>query len=121
MGENSVINANCRIDNRGGIDIGKNVAISEQVVLLTADHDPDSGLFIGRTFSLKIEDYVWIGTNVLVLPNINLEKACIIAAGSVVTKNVSAFNIIAGNPAKYIRNRKVEELKYNTKYRRLFK
>ncbi|CEK17007.1 hypothetical protein CTKA_01330 [Chthonomonas calidirosea] len=48
LGDHSVINQRCRLDNRGGISIGNNVSISAEVCILTADHDPQSPTFAGR-------------------------------------------------------------------------
>lgn len=119
IGKNSVINAKCRVDNRGIIIIGDNVAISQGVTILTADHDLNSSDFIGRTKHVEIKDFVWIGTNAMILPGVILEKGAAVAAGSVVTKNVNEFEIIAGIPSKKIGIRS-RELGYNTKYKRLF-
>ena len=52
-----------------------------------------------------IENEVWIGTNVLLAPNITIGNGSIIGAGSVVTKDVAPYTIVAGNPAKVIRQR----------------
>jgi maltose O-acetyltransferase len=52
-----------------------------------------------------IENDVWIGNNVIILPGRRISKGSIIAAGSVVTKDFPAYSIIGGNPAKLIRNR----------------
>lgn len=120
MGENSVINANCRIDTRGGIEIGSNVSISEDVILLTADHDLDSVDFKGRNKKIIINDFVWIGTRSMLLPGVKLGKGAVVAAGSVVTKNVDSLTVVGGVPAKFIRERKIEKLSYNTVYKRLF-
>jgi galactoside O-acetyltransferase len=53
-----------------------------------------------------IEDGVWIGSNAVVLPNTRIGKASIIAAGAVVTKDVEPYSIVAGVPAKKIKDRK---------------
>lgn len=120
MGKNSVINANCRIDIRGQIEIGSNVSISEDVILLTADHDLDSVDFKGRNKKIVIDDFVWIGTRSMVLPGVILGKGAVVAAGSVVTKNVASLELVGGVPARFIRERQIEELSYTPNYRRLF-
>ena len=119
MGTNSVINQKCRLDNRGNITIGDNVAISSEVCILTADHDPQSSDFAGRARSVNIEDYVFIGTRAMILPGVTLGKGCVVAAGAVVTKNVAPFTIVAGVPAKPIGSR-CSELHYSASYHRLF-
>lgn len=119
IGTNSVINPRCRMDNRGGISIGENVSISQEVIILTADHDVDAADFAGRNKSVRIEDYVWIGTRVTILPGVTLGKGALVAAGAVVTKDVIPYGIVAGVPAKVIKMRRTD-LNYRTDYRRLF-
>lgn len=57
-----------------------------------------------------IEDDVWIGANVIILSGICIGRGSIIGAGSVVTKNIPKYSIVAGNPAKVIRQRFSDEL-----------
>ncbi|NVJ85998.1 MAG: acyltransferase [Algoriphagus sp.] len=119
MGDSSVINANCILDSRGGLKIGNNVSISEQTILLTADHDMNSEFFDGRQEPIFIEDYVWIGTRATVLPGVNIGKGAVVAAGAVVNKSIDAFQVVAGVPAKFIKSRS-QALNYKLDYRRLF-
>lgn len=119
IGKNSVINQKCRLDNRGSIAIGDNVSISSEVCILTADHDLQSYDLKGRCRPVNIEDYVFIGTRAMILPGVTLGKGSAIAAGAVVTKNVSPFTIVAGVPAKPIGKRQTN-LQYHSRYRRLF-
>ena len=88
IGNDSDINKNCQIDFTGNLEIGSNVVISETTVVLTHDHgyDPNSKPV---KKSLFIEDNVWIGQNVMILPNVRrIGENAIIAAGSIVTKEV---------------------------------
>jgi len=119
IGENSVINQGCRLDNRGGLSIGENVSVSEQVIILTADHNADSAGFEGRSRPVIIEDYVWIGTRVTILPGIRIGRGALVAAGAVVTKDVIPYAIVGGVPARVIKMRR-EDLTYKTGYKRLF-
>ncbi|WP_422393849.1 acyltransferase [Phormidium tenue] len=119
MGENSVINQKCRIDNRGRVEIGKNVSISAEVCIITADHDLQSANFAGRIRSVLIDDYVFVGARALILPGVRLGKGSAVAAGAVVTKNVLPYTIVAGVPAKPISMRE-KSLNYTINYRRLF-
>lgn len=121
IGENSVINANCRIDTRGDILIGNNVSISENVIILTADHDMDEPDMAGRNRNVTIADYAWIGTNAIIMPNISIDFAAVVATGAIVTKNVAEYNVVAGVPAKFIKQRKnQEQFTYTASYKRLF-
>ncbi|MDB5851943.1 MAG: acetyltransferase [Rhodoferax sp.] len=120
IGSNSVINGKCCIDNKSSITIGNNVSISQEVLILSADHDPDSRVFASRNLPVIIEDYVFIGSRATILPGVTIGKGAVIAAGSVVTKDVKPFAIVGGVPAQFIRTRETE-LNYGLSYRRLFR
>lgn len=119
INENCVINENCRIDTRGGVEIGRNVSISADVRILTADHHVSDPGFNGRQNSVYIGDYAFIGTGAIILPGIRIERGGVVGAGSVVTRNVKEFSVVAGNPARVIGSRP-EKLTYKVSYRRLF-
>ena len=119
IGNNTTINPKCRLDNRGTITIGNNVSISQEVTILTADHDLDSPDFAGRNNPVVIEDYAWIGTRATILPGCVIGKGAVIAAGALVTKSVEPFAVMAGVPAKMIKTRN-PDINYNFSYKRLF-
>ena len=119
LGRNSTINQNCRLDSRGTLIIGDNVSISAEVCLLTADHDPQSATFAGRTLPIVIEDYAFIGTRAMVLAGVTIGRGAIVAAGAIVTKNVEPFAIVAGVPARVIGERN-RDLQYSARYQRSF-
>jgi acetyltransferase-like isoleucine patch superfamily enzyme len=119
IGHNSVINADCRLDARGGLTIGNNVSISEQVVILTADHNEDWLNIKDRSKKVFIDDYVWIGTRAMILPGVTIGKGAVVAAGAVVTRDIPPFCVYGGVPAKFIKKR-IEKLDYTASYRRLF-
>jgi maltose O-acetyltransferase len=119
MGRDSVINQKCRLDNRGGINIGNSVSISAEVCILTADHDLQSSEFSGRTSPVVIGDHVFIGTRAMILPGVTIGRGAAVAAGAVVTRDVEPFAIVAGVPARPI-GRRPEDLRYRSSYARLF-
>ncbi len=119
LGENSIINSHCRIDTRGDILIGKNVAISQNSTFLTADHDLNSHDFKGRIFPVQIEDFVWVGTQVVILPGCSIKYGSVIGVGSVITKDVPELTVWVGNPARFIKNRS-PNFDYTTQHIRLF-
>lgn len=53
-----------------------------------------------------IEDNVWIGSRVTILPGVTIGKGSVIGASAVVTKSVSPYSVVAGNPAKIVKTRK---------------
>ncbi|MEZ4843458.1 MAG: acyltransferase [Bacteroidia bacterium] len=119
MGNNSTINQDCRIDNRGGIIIGNNVSISPNVKLITADHDLSSTNFKGREGIIQLDDYVFIGTDAIVLKNIRMHYGSALSAKSLLTRTTKHYGIYAGIPAKWVKNRP-EGLDYNCSYLRWF-
>lgn len=91
--------------------IGNNVLIASGVQLVTVDHiftDTEKPIcFQGESISrIVIGDDVWIGTNAIILPGVNLGSHSIVAAGAVVTKNVPEWAIVGGVPARVLKYRK---------------
>lgn len=119
IGSKSVINQKCRLDNRGGIEIGDNVSIAAESCILTADHDPANPLFTARTAPVRIEDFASVGTRAMILRGVTIGRGAVVAAGAVVTKDVAPLAIVAGCPAKVIRMRP-DDFQYSTSYPRLF-
>jgi maltose O-acetyltransferase len=119
IGDNTTINKHVDLDGRGGLYIGSNVSISAYTKILTASHNPNSINFDYVTMSNYVEDYVWIGTGALILPGVKLGTGCVVAAGSVVTKSVEPYTIVAGNPARKI-NERIKELNYSPYWRPYF-
>jgi maltose O-acetyltransferase len=113
----SVINRGCRIDTRGKVHIGKNVSISEEVTILTADHNVYDPYCKSRLAPVNIGDYVFIGTKAIILPGCNLGNGSVLAAGSVLTKSIPDYEIWGGTPARKIGDRPTN-LAYKAYYRR---
>ena len=106
VGENFFANYNLTVLDVGKVRIGKNAQIAPNVSIYTAGHPvhPDtrnSGYEYG--IAVTIGDDVWIGGNVVILPGVTIGDRAVIGAGSVVTGNIPANEIAAGNPCKVIR------------------
>lgn len=107
IGKNCVINSGVILQSckDGIIEIGDNVTLSYQSTLLTCglelDKYPEEKIHFSN--NIVVKDSVWIGANVIVLPGITIGEGSIIAAGSVVTKDVPNGCIVAGVPAKVIK------------------
>ncbi len=91
------------------ISIGKNCCIGEDVRLLTGSHDITSPHFNLVTKPIMIHDNVWIATGAIILPGVTIGEGAVVAAGAVVTKDVEAWTVVGGNPAKAIKERKIIE------------
>lgn len=94
----------------GKIFIGNNVLIGPNTVIRSSNHNFKKNSLINSQKHLSgeiiIEDDVWIGANVVILPNTKIKKGAVIGAGSIVTKSVDNYVVVAGNPAKQINLRK---------------
>ena len=107
IGKNFFMNQACTFMDRGGIEIGDDVFIGPKCNLTTINHDFNP--YNRRaTFckAIKIGNRVWLGIGVTICPGVSIGDNSIIAAGSVVTKDVPESVIVAGNPARVIKNLK---------------
>lgn len=112
IGDNCHVGRFCQIDARGGISIGDNVCIASHTLIITADHNIHSAGFEGRLGEVKIDDYVWLCTRVIVVKGVTIGRAAVVAAGSVVTSDVPVQAIVSGVPASIIGTRQ-SELSYD--------
>ena len=85
--------------------IGNNVAITAGTKILTHYLDPESKGRIFRIGEVHIEDDVFIGVNSIICNSVTIGKGAIIGAGSIVTKDIPPYQIWAGNPAKFIKEK----------------
>ena len=109
IGDNTGLGINCYISNA---KIGNNVMMGPDVLYIESNHRfdltdvpmieqgnaPEKGLIIG--------DDVWIGSRAIFLPGVSVGNGAVVGAGSVVTKDVPEWAVVAGNPARIIRYRK---------------
>jgi maltose O-acetyltransferase len=96
------------------VKIGKSCALGYNVNIHAITHDPDfpTGQETERPFiegSVAIGDHTWIGSNVFILPGVNIGSNCVIGANSVVTKDIPDNSIFGGVPAKLLRIKKNHE------------
>jgi acetyltransferase-like isoleucine patch superfamily enzyme len=97
------INRNVKIRCYQEISIGNDVAISENVTIWDSDAHQIIGKENQMTQPVSIGNHVWIGTNVTILKGVTIGDGAIIAAGSVVTKDIPAQCLAGGVPAKVIK------------------
>ena len=112
IGPGTRLNHRVEIDYSGGVTIGRDVWISQNVLIETHDHvitsEPKRDWRI-ETTPLEIEDEAWIGANAIILPGVmRIGRAAIVGAGAVVTKEVPAGVVVAGSPARIVTDRKHE-------------
>ncbi|UOQ94836.1 sugar O-acetyltransferase [Halobacillus shinanisalinarum] len=105
IGKNVFLNTGCSFQDRGGISIGNGSQIGMNVTINTLNH----GLSLetrSTTYPspVIIGENVWIGSSATILPGVTIGDNSVIAAGAVVTKDVSENTVVAGVPAKAIKN-----------------
>jgi maltose O-acetyltransferase len=109
IGENSGIGMNAIVP--GNIKIGKDVMMGVNVTIFGANHafDRTDIPMISQGYKtyppVVIEDDVWIGNNVIVLPGRIIKTGTIVAAGTVLTKDYPPYSIVGGNPSRLIKSR----------------
>jgi acetyltransferase-like isoleucine patch superfamily enzyme len=104
IGEGSFINSGCSLGAEQLIRIGKNVAIGNYSLIMDSDfHAIENHTDAGASAPVIIEDDVWIGARVTILKGVQIGHGAVVAAGAVVTKNVASRTLVAGVPARVIR------------------
>ena len=104
IGKRVFINAGCQFQDQGGIEIGDDVLIGLQTIIATLNHDPNPkkrGGMIPKP--VKIGNNVWLGARVTICPGVTIGEGAIVGAGAVVTKDVPPRTVVAGVPAKIIK------------------
>ena len=118
IGKGSIIGDKAILDARNGLTIGKNVTLSSNVSIYTEQHDHrDPDFLCISTTGIKacdvtLEDYVWIGPNVIVLPGVHIGEGAVVGAGAVVTKDIPPYTVNVGIPAKAVGERP-KDLRYD--------
>jgi maltose O-acetyltransferase len=120
IGKRVVINQYCVLDcRRFRISIASDTDIGPYTRIWTLGHSPDSASHELYGGEVIIGHHVWIASGVTILPNIVLAEGTVVGASSVVHKSTRSKDIVAGNPAKFIRTRN-NSLTYQLKYTPIF-
>ena len=108
IGDHSVVNNGCRIDNRAMVTIGDSVSMSYGAKIYTKGHAIDSRDFHTVSAPVTIQRRAWVCAGATVLPGVTLHEGAVVLTGSVVAKDVAAFEVVGGNPAQHVRLRSRE-------------
>jgi maltose O-acetyltransferase len=108
IGDNVWLNIDCSFELGESITIDDNVSIGPEVRILTTSHDLSEGTEIRRAMStyekpVRIGSGSWIGARVLILPGVTIGKGAVVAAGSLVRDDVPDNVLVAGVPARVIK------------------
>ena len=107
IGDKTYVNHDSEIRCRKHISIGNNCSIAYGVLIQDSDYHTvysENGEPKPQTRPVTIGDNVWIGANVIVLKGVSIGDGAIVAAGSVVTRDVPANTLVAGNPARIVKS-----------------
>lgn len=106
IGKNVFINQNCTFYDLGGLHIADDVMIGPNVNLITTSHALELSKRRTTTIGkpIVIERNVWIAAGAIIIGGVTVGENSVVAAGSVVTKNVPANTLVGGNPARVIRS-----------------
>src|SRR5436190_9871913 len=105
VGHNVFVNQNCTFYDLGGLDIGDDVMIGPNVSLITAGHpvEPSRRRDAVIAKPIVIERNVWIAAGATIIGGVTIGENSVVAAGSVVTRDVPPNTLVGGNPARVIR------------------
>lgn len=110
IGNNSGVGIMCEVN--GFVTIGENVMMGPEVVIYSSSHKYDRTDIpmceqgFDDPKEVVIEDDVWLGRRVIIMPGVHIGKGSIIGAGAVVTKDIPEYSVAAGVPAKVVKSRK---------------
>ncbi|AIQ54434.1 hypothetical protein R70331_24870 [Paenibacillus sp. FSL R7-0331] len=121
IGKKAIVSRRIKIGNKSGIGeyceiygtcyIGNNVLMAPECIIYTRNHNYKKKELIILNQGVEIEkpvvigDDVWIGRRAMIMPGCHIGNGAVIAAGSIVTKNVPEYALVGGNPAKIIKYR----------------
>ena len=109
IGDNSGVGINCEVN--GLVTIGNNVMMGPEVVIYSQSHKYDRTDIpmceqgFDNPKEVVIEDDVWLGRRVIIMPGVHIGKGSIIGAGAVVTKDIPEYSVAGGVPARVIKKR----------------
>lgn len=108
IGAGSIVNEGCYLDNRRGIEIGAHVSIAHDVKIYTLGHDIDAADFAEKGAPVRIGDYAVLFANVLVMPGVSIGRGAVVLPGTVVSRDVPELAVVAGVPARVLRQRQLD-------------
>jgi acetyltransferase-like isoleucine patch superfamily enzyme len=106
VGRQVFVNQNCTFYDLGGLDISDDVMIGPNVSIITTGHPLEPSQRRAATIGkpIVIERGVWIAAGAIIIGGVTVGEHSVVAAGSVVTKDVPANTLVGGNPARVIRS-----------------
>jgi len=106
IGERSCLAERVDCYSVASIEIGDDVTVSQDAFLCTASHDIDAADRHLVARPIRIEDGAWVFARAIILPGVTLARGAVVAAGAVVHGDVAQASVVAGNPARVVRERR---------------
>lgn len=104
LGRGVFVNAGCKFQDQGGVYLGDRVLVGHNVVLATLNHDLDPAHRADMLPApIRVGDDVWLGSGSIVLPGVTIGEGAVVAAGAVVTRDVPPRTVVAGVPARVVK------------------
>jgi acetyltransferase-like isoleucine patch superfamily enzyme len=119
VGVGSALGHRAILDARMGLNIGKSVCFGTEVMIWTLHHDYNNINFDAVGAPVVIGDYVWLGSRCIILPGVTIGEGAVIASGAVVTKDVEAYTVVGGVPARAISKRENKDYDYMPGFHRM--
>lgn len=105
IGDRSRVGRRCLLDARGGLALGSDVEVSDDVQFITAHHEPNSDDFRAAIGSISVEDYAWIASRSTVLEGVIIGLGSVVGACSLVRTSTPARSVVVGIPARRVAER----------------
>lgn len=105
IGTNVWLGQSVWIDNIADVSIASHSCVSQGAYLCTGSHDYTSPSFDLITGEIHLQDGTWVGARAVILPAVNIGSHAVVAAGSVVARDVPAWTMVGGSPARAIKPR----------------
>jgi putative colanic acid biosynthesis acetyltransferase WcaF len=109
IGRGTAVGPGVTFYNLGDLTIGNRVVISQNAYLCGGTHDYTRAAYPLVRKSLTIDDDVWIGAGAFLCPGVRVGQGAVVGARAVVTKDVAPWTVVAGNPARVIRQRVIKD------------
>ena len=108
IGDYSTLGQKVDCYNQGKITIGINTTISQKTYLCASSHDISDSKHTLSLHPIVIEDQVWVAADAFIGPGVTIEQGAVVGARAAVFKNVEAWTVVGGNPAKFIKKRELK-------------
>jgi len=105
-GDGAAIADEVVVYNPADVSLGVHAIVSQQAYLCTATHDYDNSDFPMISAPISLEDFAWVCARASVLPGVTLREGAVLGLAAVATRDLDAWYVYAGNPAKRVKERR---------------